>query len=178
MTLKPWFLTLLRFFADHHMDYAIVGAFALHAYGYTRTTRDLDFITREAYQPAIQAFLEAQGFETLHQSAGFSNHFHWNDRIRVDLIYVDSPTGDHIFNETRLVTFFDDVPARVVSPTHLMALKLFAIRNDPERTFKELADIKKVIELTHISPQTVRNYLKKYDLERFYHDIIPEKNAT
>ncbi len=37
------FLDMLSAFLEEHVDFMIVGAFALSAYGYTRATGDLDF---------------------------------------------------------------------------------------------------------------------------------------
>ena len=68
MTLKNQFKILIEFFNRDHLDYAIVGGYALHAYGYTRATRDVDFITQFEYQDKIIKYLESIGFETLNKS--------------------------------------------------------------------------------------------------------------
>ena len=76
MTIKEQFRILTEFFERENLDYAVIGAFALYAYGYTRATRDVDFITRIEYQNKVVQYLQSLGFETLNRSEGFSNHLH------------------------------------------------------------------------------------------------------
>lgn len=64
---KEHFKILTEFFDREHLDYAVIGAFALHAYGYTRATTDVDFITRVECQDKIVQYLESLGFETLNR---------------------------------------------------------------------------------------------------------------
>jgi hypothetical protein len=46
-TIKNQFKLLTEFFLHEEFDFAVIGAFALYAYGYTRATRDVDNL--EAY---------------------------------------------------------------------------------------------------------------------------------
>ncbi len=171
MILKKQFKILTEFFNQEHFDYAVIGAFALYAYGYTRATRDMDFITRIQYQDRIVGYLESLGFETLNRSEGFSNHLHLQDLVRIDLVYVNAETADMIFGATQKKAVFDDFELPVVSPEHLVALKLFAIYNDPSRKYKELADIKEILKLADVDNKTIRKYFKKYNLEAYYDEI-------
>jgi hypothetical protein len=85
---------LVDFFEREGLHYAAVGAFALHAYGLTRATLALDLATERGVQGRVVEFLEPLGYETLHRSAGYSNHAHpLADLGRVDLIYVDGDTA-------------------------------------------------------------------------------------
>ena len=67
---------LVGFFAKENVDFALIGAFALHAYGYVRATADIDFVVNGEDQERIVRFLESLGYETLHRSKRFSNHLH------------------------------------------------------------------------------------------------------
>ena len=174
MTLKSQFKILVEFFNHENLDYAVVGAFALYAYGYTRATRDVDFITRIEYQDKIVAYLESLGFETLNRSEGFSNHLNSVGAVRVDFVYVGGETADIIFKSTKNKTIFENFKLPVVSPEHLVALKLFAIHNDPSRKYKEFADIKEILRLTSVDNDSIRRYFKKYNLEEYYDEIAGE----
>lgn len=174
MTLKNQFRTLTEFFNRDHLDYAVIGAFALYAYGYTRATRDVDFITRFEYQDKIVRYLESIGFETLNRSEGFSNHLHPIDSIRIDLVYIEGETADIIFGATQKRSFFENHELPVVSPEHLVALKLFAVHNDPDRKHKELADIKEILRITEVDKGRIREYFRKYGLEDYYGEIAGE----
>ncbi len=172
MTSLERFKLLTDFFTREGMDYAVIGAYALYAYGYIRATRDMDFITRVEYQPAIIAYLESIGFETVHRSEGFSNHLHAVGFIRLDLIYADKATADRIFAAVTAKLVLESLELPVVSPEHLMALKLFAVKNNSARKLKELADIRELIRRTRLPAATVRGYLQQYGLENLYDDLI------
>ena len=175
MTIQEQFKLLTKFFERENLDYAIIGAFAIYAYGYTRATSDIDFITRIEYQKRIIEYLESLGFETLNRSDGFSNHLHPLGSMRIDLVYIGDETADIVFNSTKKKLVLEHFELPVVSPEHLIALKLFAIQNDPGRKFKELADIKEIVHLTDIDMDTIQLFFKKYGLERYYNEIAGEK---
>jgi hypothetical protein len=177
MSIKDLIIRLSVYFKKENIDYAVVGAFALYAYGYTRTTKDVDFITRFKYQDAIIEHLESIGFETLHRSEGFSNHLHATSSDRVDFVYIDEETAKPIFESIKNKLVLEDIEVPVVSPEHLIALKLFAIQNDPDRKFRELGDIKEIIHLTQPNKSEVKKYFQKYGLEHYYNEIISEGNT-
>jgi len=174
MGLKEQFELIIAFLKKEKIEYALIGAFALYAYGYTRATQDIDFITHIKNQKKIVTFLESIGFETLNQSKGYSNHLHPVGSMKFDFVYISGYTANAIFNSTMNKSVFEDDEIPVVSPEHLIALKLFAIKNEPGRKLKELADIKEICKLTKIDKSIVNQYLKKYDLEEYYNEIIEE----
>lgn len=53
MKVKEHFNVMMDYFHREHMDFALAGAYALHAYGYTRATRDVDFLTRQETNPLL-----------------------------------------------------------------------------------------------------------------------------
>jgi hypothetical protein len=150
---------------------AVVGALALHAYGITRLTVDLDLATEAGAQAGLVRHLEGLGYETLHRSAGYSNHLHgdaaWG---RVDLVYVDPSTAARLFSsETRLPVGQRLLP--VPSPEHLIAMKVQAIKNDPRRTLKDLGDIQALLRLPGLDEAAVRRYFEKAGLLERYHEL-------
>jgi len=156
------------FLDQERIPFALVGALAVHAYGYSRATNDVDLlVAREAQDPLI-SFMESRGFETLHRSEGYSNHLHTDpSRGRVDVVYVDRGTWDKIASGSRRVT----VGTRAVvlpKPEHLAAMKVHAMKNDPARTFKDLADIQFLMSLPGVDRNEIRGYFEDAGLrERF-----------
>jgi Nucleotidyl transferase AbiEii toxin, Type IV TA system len=161
---------LIGFFSKEEIDFALIGAFALHAYGYVRATGDIDFVVRGKDQERIVRFLESLGYETLHRSKGFSNHLHPLSTLgRIDLIYVEGETAGTIFSETNSTPIFEGLSIPVVRSEHLIALKIFAMKNDPGRSFQEMADIQQLLKHTEIDIDEVRGYFQKYgQMEKFY----------
>jgi hypothetical protein len=176
MTIKKQFNLLTKFFERENLDYAIIGAFALYAYGYTRATSDIDFITRIEYQKRIVEYLESLGFDTLNRSEGFSNHLHPLGQLRIDLVYIGGETANIVFGSTKKKIVFEDIELPIVSPEHLIALKLFAIQNEPGRKYKEFADIKEIFQLTELDLNTVEIFFRKYGMEEYYNEFTGEKN--
>ena len=172
--IKEQFELITDFFRKEKIDYALIGAFALHAYGYTRATQDIDFITMIENQEKIVTFLESIGFETLNQTKGYSNHLHPVGSMRFDFVYISGDTAETIFKSVMNKNVFEDDNIPVVSPEHLIALKLFAIKNESRRKLKELADIKEIYAHTKVEKSLVNEYLKKSDLEEYYNEIIEE----
>jgi len=161
--------TVAGFFERTGSRYAIAGAFALHAYGLSRATLDLDLVTEAPAQPAAVAFLEALGYETLHRSAGYSNHVHALPALgRVDLMYVDPETSRILFGGCRMLALPSGREVPVPRPEHLAAMKVQAIKNNPRRMHRDLADIQDLLELPGIDVGEVRAYFARAGLlERF-----------
>jgi hypothetical protein len=150
------------------IPFAIVGALALHSYGYSRATNDVDLLVGADAQRSLIAFLEDRGFETLHRSDGYSNHLHSDPALgRLDVIYVDRATEDKIFAEARRVPLGGRTIA-VPKPEHLVAMKVHAMGNDPSRVFQDMADIQFLIKLPGVDGEEIRQYFQEAgQLERF-----------
>jgi len=175
MSLKNIFKAISEYFKRKKIAYGVIGAFALSAYGYERATRDIDFITRLEYRDLVISYLESLGFTTIFKSNAFSNHLHAVGSVRIDIMYVEGKTAKEILKSTENRFVFRDLELPVVSPTHLIAMKLFAIQNNPHRKFKDFSDIKEILLHTKPDKKVVREYFKKYGQESYYEEITGEK---
>jgi hypothetical protein len=174
MGLREVFDTVSDFFEREKMDYAVIGGFALFGFGYIRATQDIDFITRIEYQKKILVFFENLGFETAHCSSAFSNHIHPIGALRVDIMYVGGVTADEIFSAIQKRIIFNHKEYPVVSPEHLIAMKLFAASKEPDRKFKDLADIKEIMKKAEVDKKKIKKLFEKYGLEGYYESITEE----
>ncbi len=176
MNIRTVLENLIGFFAKEEIDFALIGAFALQAYGYVRATQDIDFAVMGKGQERVVRFLESLGYETLYRSKGFSNHVHPLASLgRVDFVYVEGETAGELFSGSKPIQIFEGLSVPVVRPEHLIALKIFAMKNDPERSFREMADIRQLLSLTSrpggraVDIDEVKGYFEKYgQLEKFY----------
>ena len=163
---------LTAFFERQGCRFAIVGAFGLHAYGLSRATGDLDFIVDFACQDDLISFLEGLGYQTIYKSSGYSNHVHSLFEMgRLDFIYVEGNTADLLFSEIEYKFSIGNRKMPVPRPEHLIALKVLAIKNNPRRTFREMADIQFLMELPGIDENLVKKYFEKRNLLDLYYDI-------
>ena len=161
---------LLTFLTGKACRFAIVGAFGLHAYGLSRATGDLDFILDVGCQGDLVGFLEDLGYETVYQSSGYSNHVHPISAMgRLDFIYVDGHTADTLFHEASTTLSIGGWKIPVPRPEHLIAMKVLAMKNDPARTFREMADIQFLMGLPGIDEEMVKDYFEQRGLlDRYY----------
>jgi hypothetical protein len=147
----------------------VVGALALAAYGLPRTTLDLDLVVDGAAQEKVVTLLESLGFETLHRSSGYSNHAHSDpDWGSLDCVYVRGETSRKIFAACRQVEGPGGISMLVPKPEHLAAMKVLAMKNDPGRTFQEMADVRFLLTLPAVDRREVRSYFERHALgDRF-----------
>jgi hypothetical protein len=133
---------------------------------------DLDLVTVREAQAALVAFLEGAGYETLYRSEGYSNHAHADPLLgRVDVIYVDPATGRQLFGGSR--TRLSIAGRRLLVPRaeHLIAMKVQAIKNDPKRAFKDLADVQALMRLPGVDLAEVRGYFARAGLGARYDEL-------
>ncbi len=155
--------------------YAVAGGVALAVYGHPRLTLDLDLVTEADAQPALIPFMESLGYATLHRSSGFSNHRHQDRaRGRVDFIYVKDQTATRLFDGLRTAPGPAGTPIPLPRPEHLIAMKVQAMKNAPERTWQEMADIGYLLGLPGINRAEVRGYFEKADLLERWRDLDPQ----
>ena len=144
---------------------AVIGGVALAAYGHPRMTLDLDIVTEGAAQDALVAYMESEGFETLHRSAGYSNHRHSEPgRGRIDFMYVRDVTSERVFAGVRTMEGPGGLTISVPKPEHLIAMKVRAIAEAPERTWQDLADVGFLVRLEGVNRDEVRVYFERAGL--------------
>lgn len=164
--------TIAGFFEQTGFRYAVIGAFGLHAYGLSRGTFDLDFVTQSEAQPQLVAFLESLGYETLHASVGYSNHLHALSALgRVDIVYVTGETSERLFRDCRIMPGPQGQPIPVPRPEHLAAMKVQAMKNDPKRVLGDMEDIRFLLTLPGVDEDEVRGYFERAGLRARYDDL-------
>jgi len=163
---------LRAFLDDHECPYGLVGGLAMAGYGLPRTTLDLDLVVDGSCQDEVVRYMEELGYETLHRSAGYSNHSH-RDRARgdVDFVYVRGETAEKLFAELRHVAGPGGRTVPVPRPEHLAAMKVLAMKNDPTRTFQELADVRHLIVSAGADRAEVRAHFVRHGLEDSYREL-------
>ncbi|HVG23573.1 MAG TPA: hypothetical protein VND45_05420 [Thermoanaerobaculia bacterium] len=167
--------TFARFFEQECIRYAVAGGLALHAWGRSRTTHDIDFVVDGAVQSRVLAFSESIGYRTLHVSAGYSNHEHPDQTFGiVDFLYVYGDTAERVFAGASQRLIAGDAEAPVPKPEHLIAMKVQAIRNAPRRVSIDVPDIEYLLKLPGVDRQVVRDYFDRAGLLPIY-DVLDEQ---
>ncbi len=161
-----------EFFEGEGIAFAIIGAFGLQAYGLNRATSDLDFVTDFNAQAKLIPFLEKLGYATLHVSSGYSNHLHADPAMgRLDFVYVSGDTSRQLLGSAKRLHLLGGVAVAVPRAEHLAAMKIQAMKNDPERTYQEMADIQFLLRLPGINEEEIKGYFEKQGLLDRYNEI-------
>ena len=164
--------TVAGFLEANGYFYGVIGGVALAMYGMPRTTVDLDLVVERAAQDELIRFVESLGYQTLHRSSGYSNHAHADpSQGKLDFVYVRGETSEQIFSGCRRLKAPGGVEAPVPRPEHLAALKILAMKNDPSRTFQEMADLRFLIALPGVDRREVHSYFTRHDLEDRFDEL-------
>lgn len=163
---------LKRFFESEGIRHAVIGGFGLHAYGLARATFDVDLVVEATAQRRLVEHLESLGWETLSVTSGYSNHLHGDSALgRLDFVYVRGETAGAIFAGCRSMTIVGGVEAPVPRPEHLAAMKAQAMKNDPERTFQEMADVQFLLRLPETDRDEVRRQFERRGLGEQFREL-------
>ncbi|HEX3532073.1 MAG TPA: hypothetical protein VH988_33860 [Thermoanaerobaculia bacterium] len=161
-------------FLDHQgARYAVIGGVALVMYGLPRTTLDLDLVVDSAVQDQLIEWLEAQGYQTLHRSSGYSNHSHSVVALGdLDFVYVQGETAEKLFAGCHKAKGPGGLDVPVPSPEHLVALKVFSLKNDPDRAFRDQEDLRFLLHLPGVDQREARGYFERYGLGERFDEIL------
>jgi hypothetical protein len=162
---------LATWLRNEQVPFVLGGGLALQAFGYARFTADVDLVVPLRFQRRVIEYMEAEGYETLYCSEGYSNHLHVrSDFGRVDFIWVNESTAEQLLKSARpMVIQSSTLP--VPRAEHLIAMKLQAIRNDPDRRLRDLADIRHLVRIQGVDQNEVRDYFERYGLLEDYDDV-------
>lgn len=152
-------------------DYLLIGGNAVIAYGVPRFTRDLDFVIPDRKQNDWRRFLEENGFQFIHGTPAF---IQFQDkkmvRPRVDLMLVGESTWSQLQSMARVFELTDEISIPIVSPEHLIAMKLRACLS-PQR-HASAVDWSDIVELC------IRNKFDPQNDAAFAQLVIQFGNAS
>jgi hypothetical protein len=166
-------LLVSGFFKGIDQPFAVIGALGLAVRGFSRATFDVDILAPGEAQDELVAFLESAGYRTEHRSSGYSNHAHSDHELgRLDVVYVRGDTGRQIFAGATVLEGPDGVGIPVPRSEHLAALKVFAIKNNPQRVLQDLEDIRRILQIPGVDKEEIEGYFIRYDLEDLLDQIV------
>jgi hypothetical protein len=129
-----------------------IGGRALQAYGVIRQTLDVDVLISERQAKPLGEALRRIGYAEVVRSEIFARYRHASpDLADVDVLYLDADTADKMSRQAQACVL-DGTPCRVPDLSHLVALKLHAIRQNPAREPRDFADI---VELLRANPERI-----------------------
>lgn len=175
--------SVLRSAADFGLgDFLLIGGNAVIAHGVPRFTRDVDFVIPDREESAWRNMLENTGFEMFHGTHAFLQFREKNPpQIRVDLMLVDESTWQKLEADAWRLELGDDNENRVVSPQHLIAMKLKACRSSNRR--EDAVDWRDIVELTMVhgfrpeSEGQYADFVIRFGGEELHRKLVDEIKA-
>ena len=86
-------------------------------------------------------------------------------------MYVRGETAEQLFASTRDLPGPGGQPISVPKPEHLIAMKLQAIKDAPERTLQDLADIGYLLQIDGVNREEVGRYFERAGLMEKWREI-------
>ncbi len=134
-------IRLLSHLERHSISYLLIGGRGLEAHGYVRNTLDLDLLLPLGELGKMRSLLLDYGYAVVAETSIFSRWMSSSgENPEIDLLYVDAPTFKKLEADA-VSCLFGETVARVPSVAGMVALKLHAMRNNPDRRPRDLQDI-------------------------------------
>jgi hypothetical protein len=134
------------------LPYLLIGGNAVVGHGYQRMTRDIDLLIHDRNR---------QQWDALIMSLGYQRHdtrdaFHMYNAVArgdppLDLMLVDASTFAKLSTDPAYC-FFDGVKTPIPRLSHLLALKLHALKHYiPHRYERDLGDVVELIRINRVN---------------------------
>lgn len=135
-------------FAREGIPLLLAGGWAVCHHGYSRLTLDVDWVCPRSHEAAAIALMDNLGFSktTEGMASRFKNRRHPAFPY-VDLIWVDDVSFGKMAEPDGDGTPKPPVPT--INFRSLLAMKLFALKDDEERAHKDLLDIRFLLKYGH-----------------------------
>lgn len=147
----------------------VIGGRAMQSYGMDRMTYDADCAILSSDEPRLRAALIPLGYIAEEPRETFFRYHHLG-RVRpvVDAMLCDDSTFAKIFAGTRFVIINDSL-VRVPAPLHLVAMKLHALKQQPDRAYKDWPDICHLLDTQRAewTPDELKALAARYASEHF-----------
>ena len=172
---------VLEQFSKNHIRCAVIGGFALHAAGFPRATKDIDFLVHVDDLPMVKNILIGLGYDIVHESSDVVNFWGKLKELGgIDFIVAHRKYALAMLQRAKPYEIIDGYTVQVAVPEDIIGLKLQAIANDPERASQDMADIEWLIKHHHkvLDRKILEEYFGLFDriedLTRLYQGV---KNA-
>lgn len=152
--------------------FALIGGLALASHKVIRATQDLDLLIDADDGDRAERLLAETGYRCLHRSADAANYQRGDERI--DFLYARRPIARRLLaTAVDVVTIFG--PLRVVSAEGIIAFKLQALVNEPNRT-QDREDMKALLRANRdtLDLEEVREYFRLFGREPILDEMLQE----
>ena len=156
------------------LPFLLIGGHAVNFHGYSRFTKDVDFLINRDCLPRWSELLKAHGYNLSQTGPTFCQFENKDSNVPgVDLMLVNEQTFQKLFARARVETK-GSISIPLVCAEHLIALKLHVLKQDLEhRRLKDFLDVVEIVRASKINLQSeeMRGIFAKYGTEDLYQRI-------
>ena len=174
MQIKKILTAVLCELEEKNIPYALVGALAFAYWGHRRYTEDIDFLVKRQDMEKVKAIMEKYGYSIYIDTNNATQFIHdIKEMVDVDFLYANKEASLKMINQARKFKTTDGPDISVALPEDLIALKLQSISLNPDREYKDMADIQAIVELItpHLDWKRIKEYAKILSMEDYYEKI-------
>lgn len=155
----------LKALAQVEIPLMIIGGNALQAYGLARPTFDTDCMIASTDKERLREALSKSGFLWVAEFAAFQE-YHFEAKLDTPPIHamqVDPATFEKMWARS-VPHEYQGSTLRVPAIAHLIALKLHAVKSQPERQGKDMRDVIHLLEMNPavVSREELRQICARY----------------
>lgn len=136
--------SVFEVFQEAGIPLILAGGWAVNHYGYSRHTRDIDWICRRSDEPAAKDLMASVGMAVTFEA--MATRFHHPKHLTappIDLLWVDDETFRKLAAAADFATTRKDIP--VVGFRELLIMKIAALDNDRNRHGKDVLDLRSLL---------------------------------
>ncbi|MDB6076470.1 MAG: hypothetical protein JWO82_217 [Akkermansiaceae bacterium] len=136
--------SLYQNFEREGIPLLLAGGWAVSYHGYPRTTLDVDWVCSRSLQAKAEELMQRLGFDKA--ADGMASRFRRANDLSfpfIDLIWVDDVSFSKMAEAD--IERKDSSPVPVISFRALLSMKLFAMKDQEERDWKDFLDIRSLL---------------------------------
>lgn len=167
--------SLLSFFQENNVRYALMGGFALGVHGVSRSTVDIDFLVHRDDLRKINDIMHELGYNCAYESENVSQ-FISPLKIFGEIDYI------HAFRDISVKMleradekkiFNDTIPIKVLKVEDIIGFKVQAIANDESRKALDLGDIEALMALHGVSMDwdILEGYFSLFEMSELFMEL-------
>jgi hypothetical protein len=166
---------LLTAFKNENIHYALIGGFALGAWGIPRATVDIDFLVNRDDLEKVHRIMTEMGYECPYRTENVSQYVSARRALgEVDYLHafreisvgmIQRAAEKKLFNET--------VSIKVLKTEDLIGLKVQAMANDESRKAIDLSDIETLMALykKEMDWSTIEEYFGLFGFHKLLNEL-------
>ena len=132
--------------------HALIGGFALAAYGQRRATVDIDLLADGTKKEIIKTELIKKGFALKYES---DEVLQFTGLGFLDVLLANRPLSQEMLKRAQLN---QELNIYILKPEDIIGLKIQAYKNDGTRELQDKADIQKLLALPNLDLEAIKKY--------------------